>query len=80
MPQNIRMLNCNRQNYSSLRDLGFTGQGLKAEYRRNLWIRVAAPSLSFHGNVRGSNVNGRRYAPVAVGIATATFPRWRFPL
>lgn len=28
------MINCNRQNYSITRDLGFTGQGLKAEYRR----------------------------------------------
>ena len=34
MPQNIRMINCNRQNYSVPCDWGFTGQGLKAEYRR----------------------------------------------
>ncbi len=36
MPHNFWMINCNEQNYNITRDLGFTKQGLKAEYRRKV--------------------------------------------
>ena len=36
MPHNFWMINCNEQNYNVTRRLGFTGQGLKAEYRRKV--------------------------------------------
>ena len=36
MPHNFWMINCNEQNYNITRDLGFTRQGLKAEYRRKV--------------------------------------------
>ena len=36
MPHNFWMINCNEQNYNVTRGLGFTGQGLKAEYRRKV--------------------------------------------
>ena len=36
MPHNFWMINCNAQNYNITRDLGFTKQGLKAEYRRKV--------------------------------------------
>ena len=36
MPHNFWMINCNRRNYDITRDLGFTTQGLKAEYRRKV--------------------------------------------
>ena len=34
MPQNIRMLNCNRQNYGTTHNRGFIKQVMKAGYRR----------------------------------------------
>lgn len=36
MPHNFWMINCNEENYNVTRRLGFTGQGLKAEYRRKV--------------------------------------------
>ena len=36
MPHNFWMINCNEQNYNVTQRLGFTGQGLKAEYRRKV--------------------------------------------
>ena len=36
MPHNFWMINCNERNFSITRDLGFTQQGLKAEYRRKV--------------------------------------------
>ena len=36
MPHNFWMINCNEQNYNITRDLGFTKQALKAEYRRKV--------------------------------------------
>ena len=36
MPHNFWMINCNQQNYNITRNLGFTKQGLKAEYRRKV--------------------------------------------
>ena len=36
MPNNFWMINCNEANYNVTRRLGFTGQGLKAEYRRKV--------------------------------------------
>ena len=36
MPNNFWMINCNEDNYNVTRRLGFTGQGLKAEYRRKV--------------------------------------------
>ena len=36
MPHSFWMINCNRQNYNITRELGFTRQGLKAEYRRKV--------------------------------------------
>ena len=36
MPHNFWMINCNEENYNITRGLGFTGQGLKAEYRRKV--------------------------------------------
>ncbi len=36
MPHNFWMINCNRQNFEITRDLGFSQQGLKAEYRRKV--------------------------------------------
>lgn len=36
MPNNFWMINCNEENYNITRRLGFTGQGLKAEYRRKV--------------------------------------------
>ncbi len=36
MPHNFWMINCNEQNFNITRDLGFTKQGLKAEYRRKV--------------------------------------------
>ena len=36
MPHNFWMINCNEQNYNITRNLGFSKQGLKAEYRRKV--------------------------------------------
>ena len=36
MPHNFWMINCNEQNFNITRNLGFTQQGLKAEYRRKV--------------------------------------------
>lgn len=36
MPHNFWMINCNEENYSVTRRMGFTGQGLKSEYRRKV--------------------------------------------
>ena len=36
MPHNFWMINCNEENYNVTRKLGFSGQGLKAEYRRKV--------------------------------------------
>ncbi|MDE2787079.1 MAG: EVE domain-containing protein [Chloroflexota bacterium] len=36
MPHNFWMINCNEENYNVTRRMGFTGQGLKAEYRRKV--------------------------------------------
>ena len=36
MPHNFWMINCNEQNYNITRDLGFSKQALKAEYRRKV--------------------------------------------
>ena len=36
MPLNFWMINCNEENYNVTRRMGFTGQGLKAEYRRKV--------------------------------------------
>ena len=36
MPHNFWMINCNRRNFDVTRRLGFTSQGLKAEYRRKV--------------------------------------------
>lgn len=36
MPHNFWMINCNKQNFDITRDLGFSQQGLKAEYRRKV--------------------------------------------
>ena len=36
MPHNFWMINCNDQNFDITRELGFTQQGLKAEYRRKV--------------------------------------------
>ncbi len=36
MPHNFWMINCNQQNFEITRNLGFTAQGLKAEYRRKV--------------------------------------------
>ncbi len=36
MPHNFWMINCNEANYNVTRRMGFTGQGLKAEYRRKV--------------------------------------------
>ena len=36
MPHNFWMINCNRENFDITRNLGFTQQGLKAEYRRKV--------------------------------------------
>ncbi len=36
MPHNFWMINCNRQNFEITQQLGFTEQGLKAEYRRKV--------------------------------------------
>ncbi len=36
MPHNFWMINCNEANYNITRRMGFTGQGLKAEYRRKV--------------------------------------------
>ena len=36
MPHNFWMINCSERNFDITRDLGFTQQGLKAEYRRKV--------------------------------------------
>ena len=36
MPHNFWMINCNERNFNITRDLGFTRQALKAEYRRKV--------------------------------------------
>lgn len=36
MPHNFWMINCNKQNFKITEHLGFTQQGLKAEYRRKV--------------------------------------------
>ncbi len=36
MPHNFWMINCNQPNFNVTRRLGFTSQGLKAEYRRKV--------------------------------------------
>ena len=36
MPHNFWMINCNKQNFDVTRDMGFSQQGLKAEYRRKV--------------------------------------------
>ena len=36
MPHNFWMINCNEENYNVTRRMGFTGQGLKSEYRRKV--------------------------------------------
>lgn len=36
MPHNFWMINCNKQNFDITRDVGFSQQGLKAEYRRKV--------------------------------------------
>lgn len=36
MPHNFWMINCNETNFDVTRRMGFTGQGLKAEYRRKV--------------------------------------------
>lgn len=36
MPHNFWMINCSERNFDITRDLGFTAQGLKAEYRRKV--------------------------------------------
>ena len=36
MPHNFWMINCNLQNFDITRELGFTQQGLKGEYRRKV--------------------------------------------
>ena len=36
MPHNFWMINCNNHNFDITRDLGFSQQGLKAEYRRKV--------------------------------------------
>lgn len=36
MPHNFWMINCNEENFDVTRQLGFSGQGLKAEYRRKV--------------------------------------------
>ena len=36
MPHNFWMINCNNQNFDITRDMGFSQQGLKAEYRRKV--------------------------------------------
>ena len=36
MPHNFWMINCNAENFDVTRQLGFSGQGLKAEYRRKV--------------------------------------------
>ena len=36
MPHNFWMINCNEQNFNITRELGFSRQGLKAEYRRKV--------------------------------------------
>ena len=36
MPHNFWMINCNEQNFNITRNLGFSQQGLKAEYRRKV--------------------------------------------
>ncbi len=36
MPHNFWMINCNEANYNITREIGFTRQGLKAEYRRKV--------------------------------------------
>ncbi len=36
MPHNFWMINCSERNFDIARDLGFTQQGLKAEYRRKV--------------------------------------------
>ena len=36
MPHNFWMINCNKQNFDITRNMGFSQQGLKAEYRRKV--------------------------------------------
>lgn len=48
MPRNFWMIVCNQENFGISKDLGFTAQGLKAEYRRKVQRVEAGDRLLYY--------------------------------